>query len=171
MIKGLENIIDSLRLTSENCRFFLSCNGLLMASVTASPAFEGRAFLSRAFPFETENEYICVQNDEKEEVGMIRSLSDFDPDTQALLQKELQKKYFAPKIKKITKLTERYGSSYWDCETDYGPLSFTVKDTYRSLIRAGADRIFVVDHDGCRYEIESLSGMDKKSHSKIELYL
>ena len=38
---------------------------------------------------------------------------------------ELKKKYFSPKILKIVKLTEKFGSSYWDCETDYGMKKFT----------------------------------------------
>ena len=124
-----------------------------------------------AFPFEEKEAYICVQNEEKEELGMVLALSDLPEEKAALLRRELKRKYFAPKILKIKKLSERFGMTFWDCETDKGPLSFTVKDTHRSFIRADEDRIFVVDHDGCRYEIESVSGMDKKSHSKIELYL
>ncbi len=170
MIQGLEKIAGALPLNGTNATFFLSPTGLLMGKVPEA-SFEGRVFLSLAFPFETEKEYICVQNEEKEEVGMIRSLSDFSEDVVRILEDELKKKYFAPKILKIKKLVERYGSTFWDCETDHGFLSFTVKDTHRSLIHAGEDRLFVVDHDGCRYEIESVSGMDKKSHSKIELYL
>ena len=138
---------------------------------TKDPDFEGRAFLCLAFPFETREKYLCVQNEEKEEIGMVYDLSDFDPDTAALLQAELKKRYFAPKIQKILKLNERFGFTFWECQTDYGVLSFSVKDTYRSLIRVGEDRLFVSDHDGCRYEIESLAGLDKKSYSKIELYI
>ncbi len=170
MIQGLETITDSYLLNCENAEFFLSSKGLLMVHVKEKD-FEGRAFVSLAFPFETEEEYICIQNEEKEEVGMIRSLSDLKKEEIALLKDEIKKKYFAPKILKIKKLTERYGSSYWDCDTDYGFRKFTVKDAHRNILRLGEDRAFVVDVDGCRYEIESLEKLDKKSHSKIEIYL
>ena len=169
MLKGLEAITDSVYLNGENARFSLTETGLLQVSVGGEASV--RAYLSLAFPFETREGFICVQNEEKEEIGMIRSLSDLEREEAELLKNEIEKKYFAPRILKIRKLTERFGNTYWDCDTDKGPLSFTVKDTHRSLIRAGEDRLFVVDHDGCRYEIESVSGMDKKSHSKIELYL
>ena len=168
MTTGLESVTQALGITEENARFFLSEAGLLMLSMKE---YEGRAFLALAFPFETEEEYISVLNEEKEELGMIRSLKDFGEETAALLREELRKKYFAPKISAIRKLIERHGGSFGECETDYGPLSLTVRDTYKSMIRAGADRLFVVDHDGCRYEIPSWKGMDKKSYSKIELYL
>ncbi len=170
MIQGLEKITDSFLLNRDNTEFFLSSKGLLMVRIREKD-FEGRAFVSLAFPFETEEEYICIQNEEKEEIGMIRSLSDLNEEEINLLKDEIKKKYFAPKILKIKKLTERYGSSYWDCDTDYGFRKFTVKDAHRNILRLGEDRAFVVDVDGCRYEIESLEKLDKKSHSKIEIYL
>lgn len=170
MIKGLEQITDTYLINGENTTFFSSPTGLLMVKIPAKN-YEGRAFLALAFPFETEEDYVCVQNEEREEVGMIRSLSLLSKEEAELCRAELKKKYFAPKILKIVKLTERFGSSYWDCETDYGLKKFTVKDPHRNILRLGEDRAFVVDVDGCRYEIESLKKMDKKSHSKIELYL
>jgi len=170
MFSDLKELESSLSLTPNNASFFLSSNGLLMSKIREAD-YEGRVFLARAFPFETKEEYISVQNEEKEELGMIRDLADFDQETADLLRHELEKKYFAPKIHKIVKLSTRFGMSYWDCETDHGPLTFTVKDTNRSLLRAGEDRVFVVDHDGCRYEIPSLAALDKKSLGKIEMYL
>ncbi|MBR5296132.1 MAG: DUF1854 domain-containing protein [Clostridia bacterium] len=170
MIEGLEKITDSYLLSEKNAKFFLSSTGLLMVQVKEKD-FEGRAFLSLAFPFETEEEYICVQNEDKEEIGMIRAISDLPEEERVFVKEEIRKKYFAPKILKILKLTERYGSSYWDCDTDYGLKKFTVKDPHRSILRLGEDRAFVVDIDGCRYEIESITKMDKKSHSKIKIYL
>lgn len=170
MLSDLKELESALSLTPEKTSFFLSQNGLLMASIPEAD-YEGRVFLARAFPFKTADEYISVQNEEKEEIGMIRVLSDFDKETVEILKQELDRKYFAPKISKIVKLSARFGMSYWDCETDHGLLSFTVKDTGRSILRAGEDRVFIVDHDGCRYEIPSLAQLDKKSLGKIEMYL
>ena len=170
MFSDLKELETALSLTPENADFFHSSNGLLMAKIPEAN-YEGRVHLARAFPFEKTEEYISVQNVDKEEIGMIRVLSDFDERSADILREELEKKYFSPKIKKIVKLSSRFGMSYWDCETDQGPLSFTVNDTNRSLLRAGEDRVFVLDHDGCRYEIPSLAALDKKSLGKIEMYL
>lgn len=170
MIQGLEKITDSFLIDRDNAVFYASPTGLLMVRIPEKD-YDGRAFLALAFPFKTEEDYVCVQNEDREEMGMIRSLSLLDEEAAALCREELKKKYFSPKILKIVKLTERFGASYWDCETDYGMKKFTVRDPHRSILRLGEDRAYVVDVDGCRYEIESLKGMDKKSHSKIELYL
>lgn len=170
MIEGLEKIVDTFLLTPSNASFYLSSTGLLTARVPEKD-FEGRVFLSLAFPFETQEEYICVQNEDKEEIGMISSLGAFDEKAREVLLQELQKKYFSPKIQKITKFREDGTTTYWTCQTDKGVLEFTVRDTHRSFIRVGEDRIFVVDFDGCRYEIESIAKMDPKSYAKIQLYL
>ena len=95
----------------------------------------------------------------------------FNENAVALLRNEISKKYFAPKIKKILYWKERFGTAYVECETDVGKLSFSVKDVIRSIIRLSDDRLFFVDVDGCRYEIESIKALDKKSYSKIELYI
>lgn len=157
-------------LTPENAVFSRTENGILQIRLQ-NGNYDGRAYLSLNFPFQTKEKYISVLDEEKNEIGMISSVSDFDEAVQEILREEIRMKYFAPKILKITKLTERFGFSYWDCETDLGPLSFAVKDTYRSMIRVSDDRIFIVDSDGCRYEIESLKALDKKSYSKLELYI
>lgn len=170
MTNGLEQIVETHWLTSENILFFSSSTGLLMYSEDGGNT-SARAFLARAFPFEAEEQFISLLTEEKEEVGIIRSLSDFDEKTGELLRAELKRKYFAPKILKIKKVAARMGGSFWECETDLGPLSFSVKDTYRSLLRPTKTRIFVVDSDGCRYEIEDVTKLDRKSHSQIEIYL
>ena len=170
MIEGIENVTGARRLTGEDCRFFLSPEGLLMAELTDG-SYRGRAYLARAFPFLLEEEYVALQNEDREEVGMIRRLSDLREEDREAVRAELKKIYFVPKIKKILSLTERFGSTHWEIQSDVGDISFTVKDTYKSMIRVGDDRLFVCDIDGCRYEIESLSGLDRKSFSKIELYV
>ena len=59
MIEGLEKITDSYLLSEKNAKFFLSSTGLLMVQVKEKD-FEGRAFVSLAFPFEMKEEYICI---------------------------------------------------------------------------------------------------------------
>lgn len=163
-------IAEGRALTGENCRFSLSPAGLLLAELTDG-SYRGRAFLSLAFPFQLTDAYIALQNEDKEEIGMIRSLSDLREEDQTLVREELATKYFTPKIRKILALTERFGTTRWTVETDKGEMRFIVKDTYKSLIRVSEDRLFVCDLDGCRYEVVSLKALDRKSYSRIELYI
>ena len=80
-------------------------------------------------------------------------------------------KYFSAKIIKIISVEEKFGNSVWMVETSNGHRVMTLKDTFKSIIRIGDDRALIVDEDANRYEITSLSSLDKNSFRKIELYL
>ena len=134
-----------------------------------------RIFLSRAFPFDMPYEYISVLDRDKKEIGFIRTLDDFDEPERKLLKSELETKYYTPVIKRIIQVKERYGFSYWKCECEFGEHSFTLRDTFRSIIRAykpdGTQRVYILDIDGNRYEIPDVEKLDRTSYKKIELYL
>ena len=134
-----------------------------------------RIYLSRAFPFDMPYEYISVLDKDKKEIGFIRSLDDFDEPARTQLIRELETKYYTPVIKKILSVKERYGFSYWKTECEFGEKSFTLQDTFRSIIKSprddGTERIFILDVDGNRYEITDVEALDRKSYKKIELYL
>jgi len=130
-----------------------------------------RVYLHRAFPFDDPGEYISVQNYDKKEVGLIKSTSEFDAETEKMLLRELDIKYYAPKILKIHSVKERFGFSYWTVTTDNGDMQFTLQDTYRSMMKVSVTRIIISDIDGNRYEIPNVEALDHKSYRKIELYL
>lgn len=130
-----------------------------------------RVWLHRVFPFDAKEEFISVQTKDGEEIGIIRRLSDFDAETVEILQGELERKYFTPRIKRIVTLRERRGFSYWKVETDVGEMEISLQDTYRSITRVGENRAFITDISGNRYEIEDIEALDKKSRKKLELYL
>lgn len=134
-----------------------------------------RIFLSRAFPFDMPRDYISVLDKDKKEIGFIRSLDDFDEPQRSMLERELDAKYYTPTIKKIYSVKERYGFSYWRCDCEFGEKSFTLQDTYRSIIKSsnpdGSERLFILDVDGNRYEIPDVEALDRQSYKKIELYL
>ncbi len=134
-----------------------------------------RVHLSRAFPFDKLWEYISVLDRDKKEIGFIRSLDDFPEPARSLLVRELEATYYTPKIRRILSLKERYGFSYWKCECEFGEKTFTLQDTFRSIVKTytkeGALRLFILDVDGNRYEIPDAEALDRASYKKIELYL
>jgi hypothetical protein len=74
-----------------------------------------------------------------------------------------------PKIKTIVKMKEKMGFSNWTVETDFGTITFSVKDTYKNMVKLPKGRCIITDVDGNRYEIPNLNELDKKSYKKIEL--
>ena len=154
-------------LTPENATFLLK-NGFLYIKHAEK---EQRAFLCRQFPFEMLWDFISVLDEEQCEIGIIRKIDLFEEETRSLLINELNRRYYSPVISRILQVKERYGFSYWKVETAEGTVNFTLHDTYRSIVRAGENRIILMDVDGNRFEIPDVSALDKKSYKKIDLYL
>ena len=65
----------------------------------------------------------------------------------------------------------RFVFSYWEVESDRGPLSFAMHDTFRNIAKITESRVVLTDVDGNRYEIDDVLALDGKSYRKIELYL
>lgn len=131
-----------------------------------------RIFLHSAFPFDMPHSYISVLDKDQKEIGMIRELSALSEETQKILLGELGRKYYAPRITKILSVKERYGFSYWRVDLEnVSDFSFTVQDTYRSMLKVDPTHVFIIDVDGNRFEIPSVEELDRASYKKIELYL
>lgn len=159
---------------------FTEENGFISLKATIRNAETGqdeeksfeRVFLHAAFPFDMPTSYISVLDKDQKEIGMIRALSALSEDTQKTLMGELTRKYFAPKITRILSVKERYGFSYWHVDlTDVKDFSFTVQDTYRSMLKVDHNHVFIIDVDGNRFEIPDVEALDRQSYKKIELYL
>lgn len=172
-ISSLAEAAGIVYLDSHNCKIFKKGDFIGAAIKNAEGVEEAydRVWLHRSFPFDRPFEYISLQNKDQEEIGLIRTLEVFPEDERELIKGELERKYFTPKVKKIITLKEARGFSFWKILTDAGELSFTVQDTSKSIAKIGRDRAFIFDISSNRYEIESLSGLDKKSARKLELYL
>jgi len=179
---GIRNAISINYLNKNNANFYY--NGDYLALVAELEFIDeenntkemrketfGRIVLHRLFPFSESHSDISVLDREQNEIGIIKELSDFDPETEEMLRKELDKKYFVPKIESIISMKDRYGFSNWKVNTDVGRITFSVKDTYSSITKLNAGRIFIFDVDGNRYEIPDISKLDKRSFKKIELFL
>ncbi|MBQ7335335.1 MAG: DUF1854 domain-containing protein [Clostridia bacterium] len=165
--RSLAEISVTVWLTPENTEFFIKNNFLYIKYGEK----EQRAFLCRQFPFELQWEFISVLDEEQQEIGIIRNVELFEGPMRQMIVDELNRRYYSPVIERIISVKERYGFSYWKVQTAEGEVSFTLHDTYRSMVRAGETRVILVDVNGNRFEIPDTGALDRKSYKKIELYL
>lgn len=174
---ALSDVVAVTYITKDNATFEKD-NDFVKMTLTV-PNEEGetetktydRIFLHRAFPFDHPYAYISVLDADSRELGIIADVDALGEDAAALLRAELERKYYTPVIRKILSLKDKFGFSYWKVLTDEGELSFTLRDTFQSLMKVGGTRIFVNDIDGNRYEIPNIEELDRKSYHKIELFL
>ena len=160
---------NSVQISKENASFSMKNGFLFMAC--PKDAEPRRVLLHRDFPFDHPWSYISVLSTENMELAFLQNVDLFDGEEKEIIVRELERKYYTPSIKKILSVKDRFGFSYWDVETESGKVTFTLQDTFKSISRAGDNKLFFSDVDGNRFVIEDIEALDRKSHKKIELYL
>lgn len=168
---SIYEIADVLPLTRENARI-ADKNGFaeLFLTENGEEKSAGIVEVKRAFPFEKEEEFLILENEDGKDLGFIRALSERSDEEQRILRRELAGRYFMPVITAIHKVNDRFGFSYWKVTTTSGELEFSVRDTYKSIIHLGR-RMIITDADGNRYDIPDVDALPKVDRKRIELYL
>ncbi len=122
--------------------------------------------IMRAFPLSFPEKYIVfrVRN---EEIGLLEDAEKIADTSRQILEDELRKAYFIPRITRICSLEENHGASKWKVETDYGMREFDVRS--RDDIKVLPPfRVLFRDADGNRYEIPDCRRLDPKSQSLLD---
>lgn len=176
----LENERVSIPLTPENARFKKSGGGLVSLDIIndkGEPEFFERVVILRSFPVTNPDEFLSVREPDSKkqgrgkEIGMIRKMSDFDRDTQALFLEELDRRYFTPELQKINSVKDKFGYLYWDVVTTAGNVTFVLNNPFSNIRILEDGRILISDIDGNIFQITDPKQLDAASLKKIEIYL
>lgn len=167
----VESQLKIKSLTPENCEFYETAGGF--AAVKVGDKDYGHINIIRTFPFSALWEFLSVREIEgkQEEVGIIEDLNLFDKATFDLIAKQLEIRYFTPKITKIIAIKEEYGHAYWTVLTDKGKCNFATTSGASGAVSKKGDRVIIKDSDGNRFEIEDLTKLTVKEMKKIDLFL
>lgn len=152
----------------ETCIFKTLPSGFLSA-VIDSKEYK-RVILTRALPMTLPDKYICISDIEKNEIGIIEDINDFDDEQRKLISNELSQRYFCPSITEIKSVTEKFGNFYFDVMIGDFKKNFTVKNLTKN-VRYHGDGFDIIDVDGNRYRIDDYNAISKKSRRKIAPYL
>lgn len=156
-------------LNPEECSFEFNSNGFLV--FTLDNECKGRVKLIRSYPYTLKEEYICVQNLENEEIGIIRSIKDLDESSYSSCSKELENRYYCPCVTSVKSIKERMGHFYFETIIDGKDKSFTVRDLTRNLRFSSENTLLIFDVDGNRYIIPEYEKIEQKSRRLLEPYL
>lgn len=149
----------SLDLTPENAVFTPSAGSLISLTLTQPSGeveFFERVVPVRAFPISSPEEFISIREPDTrlggrgDELGMIRRLSDFPPETVKMIDTELSRRYFTPSISKIHSFSEKFGYCYWDVTTSAGRIEFIMTNPSSSIRTLEDGRVFMYDISGIR---------------------
>ncbi|HSV74565.1 MAG TPA: DUF1854 domain-containing protein [Chthonomonadales bacterium] len=118
---------------------------------------------TRAFPLSDPAHYIGLLDAAGKDVGMIVDPAQLDAESRAVLEEELDRRYFLPVVRRVISVTEEFGTIYWTFETDRGRKEAVVRSLRDNLQEVAADRVLLTDVEGNRYDIPDFNALDPVS--------
>jgi len=120
-----------------------------------------------AFPRTHPAEFIVLYDRGDDEIGMLRNLKELDRASRKLLERELDHRYFSPRITEIRSIREEYGITLFDVETNRGPTKFGVRSVRENVKELEPGRIRIIDVHDSVYEIPDIARLDTDSLARI----
>jgi hypothetical protein len=121
----------------------------------------------RAFPLSHPEEYIVLRDGSGAEIGLVRNLKELPTAAAPLVREQLQRRYFLPQVTEIYNISERFGSSVWDLQTDRGRCEVTTRQMNESVFEINPGRYLITDVEGNRYEVKDLNALDDVSRARF----
>ena len=121
------------------------------------------AKVRRAFPLSRPDGFLSLQGADGKEIAMLRGLDEVEPSSRRLLDEELDRRYFTPRIERIVGLRQDAGMWRFAVETQRGPAEFFVRNWRDSAVEIARDRWQIMSVDGGRFEIPNLGALDPGS--------
>ena len=121
------------------------------------------ARVRRAFPLSSPVDYLSLQGADGKEIAMLRSLDEVAPEYRGLIDEELDRRYFTPRIESIESLRAEAGMWRFNVSTQRGQAEFYVRNWRDSAVEIARGRWQIMSVDGGRFEILDLEALDPDS--------
>ena len=124
----------------------------------------------RCLPLTRPDQFISIQGDEGDEIGIIPSLPELDRESLAAVEKDLELYYLKAEVLAIRKVDNRNGVIAWDLDTTMGARTIYVRD--RQNIRPMPDgSTILTDIYEAKYQIPPGHTLDDRSRHWLEIEL
>jgi len=123
--------------------------------------------VSRAMPFTSPDKYIGLRDMADADIGLLKDLKGLDAESQKVVEAELERRYFTPKVKKVVTVKEEHGTVTFEVLTDRGERRFVVRNLRDSAYSLGATRVMVNDSEGNRYEFPDITSYGTKAYEVL----
>jgi len=123
-------------------------------------------FAVRCFPATRPEEFIslrmCERDGQERELGMLRQLSDWSPESQALIRAALSRRYLLRQIEAIDDIKLEQGYLNFQVRTDQGPSQFTMRWTQAQTQDFGDRGKVLVDVEDNRFLIPDVNALPRR---------
>ena len=123
--------------------------------------------IARAFPLSGPDRYIGLRDGQDKDIGMLATLDHLDAESSAIVDEELRRRYFLPRVLSVLQVKEEFGTTTWEVETDKGTQTFVIQNLRDAVQTLSPNRVLITDMDGNRWEIPDVSTLDDKSYDII----
>lgn len=121
------------------------------------------ARVRRAFPLSKPTAFLSLQGADGKEIAMLRDLDGVEADSRRLIDEELDRRYFTPRIERIESLRLEGGMWRFNVETQRGAVEFYVRNWRDSAVEIAPGRWQIMSVDGGRFEIPQIGSLDPAS--------
>jgi hypothetical protein len=126
------------------------------------------AVVRQCFPQSGAGAFLSIQDGAGKEIGILKSIDQIDQHSRQLLQRELDRRYYTPKISEVNVLRQEAGMWYFEVETQRGHVSFYVRNWRDSSHEIQPGRLQIHSVDGQRFEIPDFGALNARSQSLLE---
>jgi len=127
--------------------------------------------VTHAFPVSRPGRCVLLREAGGREIGLITKADGLDRDSQEVLDAELDRSYFMPRIISVSKIEEEFGIATWHVVTDRGPTQFQVRARSESIWSFGGGRYLIKDVEGNRFDIPSVSELEPRTRALVEMQI
>ncbi|MBO4413189.1 MAG: DUF1854 domain-containing protein [Clostridia bacterium] len=126
----------------------------------------------RLFPITNENMYITLLDQDERELGFVRDYGELDEGSREALRQAFAEYYMIPKIVRLIKTEDKFGTLKWTVGTDRGEVTFRIRNRNSDIKRLfGTNRVLVRDSNDNRYEIPDIENLDRRSKKLLFEFL
>ncbi|MBC8100958.1 MAG: DUF1854 domain-containing protein [Cytophagales bacterium] len=127
--------------------------------------------LYQAAPLSRPGQLLSLQSGKGEEIAMIEMLADLTPESRAVAEEEIRRRYLTARVQAITEVRTEFGITYWHVVTDRGPRDFVVQSLSESCVWLSDTHLLLLDVDGNRFEIADRAALDVASQEQLAFVL
>lgn len=125
----------------------------------------------RLFPVSGSDQYITLLDKNEKEVGLVRDFAELDEASEEALRDCFAEFYRIPKITALLHSEEEFGTLTWRVETDFGEVTFRIRNRHSDIKLLKSGRVLVRDASDNRYEIPDYNKLDKRSRHLLFSYI
>ena len=125
--------------------------------------------VARCFPWSAPECFVSIRDKDGKEICLLKTPGELDRTDRELIEEELARKVFNPKILKVLSCDTEFGVTSVHAETDRGEVTFQIRE--REAVRALSEkRALFRDVDGNTYELTDINEMDSASQRMLHRF-